>query len=170
MHFFKVLPHRSANLAGWLYSPHTPKVERLHSLPRCPEAHLPSKPRWLIRTCRGLGLQTGPSRLGAAQQPWVSKEGWKRDRGRTAATFLSSELVEAIVFTKYSTVVWQTHSSGAGRWRWVPQVKREMERCPGKKDYEMTLLIQRRDESILNGRGGACRDRVSVVERDRVEH
>lgn len=29
-----------------------------------------------------------------------------------------------------------------------------MERCPGKKDYEMTLLIQRRDESILNGRGG----------------
>ena len=119
LHFFKVLPHRSANLAGWLYSPHTPKVERLHSLPRCPEAHLPSKPRWLIRTCRGLGLQTGPSRLGAAQQPWVSKEGWKRDRGRTAATFLSSELVEAIVFTKYSTVVWQTHSSGAGRWRWV---------------------------------------------------
>lgn len=48
--------------------------------------------------------------------------------------------------------------------------KREMERCHGKKDYEMTLLIQRRDESILNGRGGACRDRVSVVERDRVEH
>lgn len=45
-----------------------------------------------------------------------------------------------------------------------------MERCPGKKDYEMTLLIQRRDESILNARGRACRDRVSVVERDRVEH
>lgn len=83
---------------------------------KCSKAHLPSKPRQLIRTCKGAGSPDRPLLAWGTQQPWVSKEGWKRDRGRTAGTVLSSEMPEAIVFTEYGIVVWQTHSSGAGWW------------------------------------------------------
>lgn len=61
---------------------------------------------------RPLSARGSPAALGI-------KGGLERDTGRTAGMVLSSEPVEAAVLTEYSTAVWQTHSSGAGRWQWV---------------------------------------------------
>lgn len=82
-----------------------------------------STPRSTCHPSQGglLGLQRAraPDRpslaLGKALQPWVSKEGWRETQAETAGMVLSSEPVEAAVLTEYSTAVWQTHSSGAGR-------------------------------------------------------
>lgn len=114
--FFKVLPHRS-NLAGWLYSPHTPcptVPRKKHSRSTCHPSH------------RLTGLHEGQAprqaplpKCSPAALGYQRRAGERhRQNGRDGSELRA---VEAAVLTGKGTAVWQTHSSGAGRWQWVGQ-------------------------------------------------
>ena len=86
LHFFKVLPHQSAK-SGRLalqappvskWSGCTPRPTALRK--KCSKTHLPSKPRQLIRTCKGVGSPDRP--LGLGHPATLGIKGGLEDRQR----------------------------------------------------------------------------------------